>query len=297
MKIFLAAIATFGIGCVGGLEGTQGPTPDPDPDPDPTSTARELFDDTVSSTMTGKCGGCHTAGTPAGNVTGFVDPVPTKAYDTIVGYTALVGNFAASAAPVLTKVANSHQGISYTSGEVANITAWLDKEVEERGPVNPDPDPMPTNETPSQVTRRLYKEWSGCFTRADFDAADMAQQVGGWNAQNNTECDNCHATAGEGFLASRDGTFFFDNLVKHTALISQYYIVDLSGGVPAAQMVINRQSFNAVSTRKAPHTEHPTFNANDGEPAITAITSFFLATKAKAATPATCEVPGGRLVD
>ncbi|MBA3541665.1 MAG: hypothetical protein H0T79_18775 [Deltaproteobacteria bacterium] len=297
-KILLVTIALGMIGCVGGLESAE-PDPEPDPDPDPvTNEGRVLYDTNVHTIMAAKCAGCHTAGQPAGNVTGFVESDRTKAYETMVNYVAVVGSFASSTAPVLTKVVNGHQGIVYTPTELGSITTWLDKELEIRNPgVIPEDPNMPGPETASQMTKRLIKEWSGCMTKADFETANMAQGVGGWQTNNNQECDNCHATAGEGFIASRDATFFFDNLAKHSALIQQYYLVDYSEGLATAKVVVNRTAITNVATRQPGHTEHPSFNADDGTQGINAIVEFHTLTAAHAATPATCEVPAGRLVD
>ncbi|MBA3539874.1 MAG: hypothetical protein H0T79_09615 [Deltaproteobacteria bacterium] len=269
-----------------------------------TNEAKALYTSTVHSTIAAKCVGCHQ---PGGTGTTFLEADISgagKNYDLIVTKVAAVGSFAASTAPLLTKIASAgaagHYGKTYTASEVDTMTAWLDKELEIRNPTLPDPDPTPTPvvETQSQAIKRLIKEWSGCMTKADFATADMAQGVGGWETNNNQECDNCHATAGEGFLASRDATFFFDNLAKHSALIQQYYVVDMSGGtIASAKVIVNRTSITNVATRQPGHTEHPGFNAGDGTQGINAITQFHTLTAAHAANPATCEVPAGRLVD
>jgi len=299
-NILLVTLATFTVGCVGELEPMPADPTDPEPtDPEPeTNAAKVIYDDNVAPMMTSKCGSCHTKGMENGDIVGFVDS-PAKAYDTMTRNMSLVGNFAASVAPVLTRITpGQHYGATYGSNDIAKITEWLDKEVEIRfpettNPTNPTP---PQQETPSQITRRLYKEWSGCMTRADFDAANMAQGVGGWEAQNNQECDNCHATAGEGFMASRDGAFFFKVITERSAYLAQYFVVDLSTGVAGAKIIQNRASIESVSQRQAPHTEHPTFDAINGQ-GTQAITAFYNATAAKAANPATCEVPAGRLID
>jgi hypothetical protein len=297
----VAGLTIGATGCVGGLEGTD---PDPTP-PNPTgdATAKELFETNVAPTTTAKCSGCHTAGHPSGNVTGFVDANQATAYDTIVGYVAVVGSFDSGTAPILTKIAAGHQGLSYTQTQLSQITEWLDKEVATRNPnTQPPTDPTtPTTETASQANKRLLKQWSGCMTKTDFDTANMAGNVGGWQATNNQECDNCHAVGAEGFIASRDvgggGLTFFNTITQHSAYMQQYFIVDMSGGTATASVKMNRASFDGVSTRKAPHVEHPTFDSTDNGRGIQAISQFYTLTMAHAATPATCEVPAGRLID
>src|SRR4051794_160447 len=56
-------------------------------------TARQIFDQEVHSITIAKCDGCHDSVTPAGQITPFVDKVASKAYDRVVGFTALVGDF------------------------------------------------------------------------------------------------------------------------------------------------------------------------------------------------------------
>lgn len=305
MRNFLLTVITGlsvgAIGCVGALNGTD-PDPTP-PGPAGNATAKELFETNVAPTTTAKCSGCHTAGHPTGNVTGFVDSDATKAYDTITGYVAVVGGFDPGTAPLLTKIAAGHQGLSYTQTQLSQITAWLDKEVATRNPnAQPPSDPTtPSSETAAQANRRLLKQWSGCMTKTDFDTANMAGDVGGWQATNNQECDNCHASGAEGFMASRDvgggGLTFFNTIATHSAYMQQYFIVDMTAGLATASVKMNRASFNGVSTRKAPHVEHPTFDSSDNGRGIQAISKFYTLTMAHVATPATCEVPAGRLID
>ncbi|MCX5742185.1 MAG: hypothetical protein NT062_06785, partial [Proteobacteria bacterium] len=77
---------------------------------------------------------------------------------------------------------------------------------------------------------------------------------------------------------------------------SQYFIVDLStfATTHTASIMQNKTSILGVSQRQAPHLEHPTFNADN---VSAPITEFYNLTAAHAATPATCEVPAGRLLD
>src|SRR5882757_5227558 len=135
-QILLVTVATMGaVGCVGDLQpapgGGSGSGSGSNNGGD--QTAEEMFNANVSPIMTAKCATCHTSGRPSGNTTGFVDPVQASQYATIKGYVAVVGNFSADTAPILTKIAAGHSAM-YTSGEITSITNWLDKELEEQNP-------------------------------------------------------------------------------------------------------------------------------------------------------------------
>jgi hypothetical protein len=308
--ILLVAVASLGaVGCVGDLQGTD---PDPGTGSDPGTggdTAKTQYEAAVAPVLTAKCAGCHTAGHPSGNTTGFVDSNAATAYATITGYVAVVGSFDAATAPVLTKIAAGHNNVTYTSAELGKITTWLNAEIQERNPGvgtgggtgSGSGSGTGQTETASQANKRLLKQWSGCMTKTDFDTANMAGNVGGWQTNNNQECDNCHATGSEGMIASRDvaggGQTFFNVISQHSAYMQQYFIVDMTGGTATAAVKMNRASFDGVSTRKAPHVEHPTFDSTDNGRGIQAISQFYTLTMAHVATPATCEVPAGRLID
>ena len=185
----LAAIAAFGlVGCVGGISSEGGdPLDSPDGDGNDNgdnpagsdlSAAKMLFDTNVYPVVNAKCSGgaCHSETATGSTVTRFVATDAAKGWQTATNYAALVGNYAASAAPILTKVKAGHQGKTYTPTEEANITAWLNKEVELR---NGQTAPPPTGtETLSAATERVLSEFAGCMTKTDFDAANMAQAWG-----------------------------------------------------------------------------------------------------------------------
>ena len=74
--------------------------------------------------LEGKCAGCHTS---AGNAN-FCAATAAGSYSAIVALPAVVGTFVAASAPVLTKIAGGHQGVTYATVESDNITTWLNLE-------------------------------------------------------------------------------------------------------------------------------------------------------------------------
>ena len=243
------------------------PTGDGVPDADLPSAA---FDE-VHPILLAKCGDCH--GAAAMNITKFVGRDLAATYAAVTGTTALVGNFTASTAPLLTRLAPMHQGLAYTAAESAAITTWLDDEVATRFPATVNP---ANTETPSEATLRLMTAYKDCMNIPD------AQTLGGWltapdPVKPSQACDNCHATAGYGFLASRDATFHGDNLRRYQQLIAQYYIVDLGGGVANARVIVNSANFERVASRQGPHADHPPFDVSATSEGMQAIAAAYVA--------------------
>src|SRR5678815_5749069 len=98
--------------------------------PPPTEAARVLFERDVYPILMAKCVSCHATTSPS--ALGFVDLDPTGDYDTIVNTAAVVGDFSAAAAPIITAVEQKHAPVAYTADEHARIVNWLTTEVEER---------------------------------------------------------------------------------------------------------------------------------------------------------------------
>jgi hypothetical protein len=300
----LAAIATVGlIGCVGGIEsGTGGADPLDSPDGDGNdngdnpagsdlSAAKQLFDSGVFPTITMKCtgGACHSETAQGTTLTRFVATDAARGWQVATNYTALVGNYAASAAPILTMIKpGTHKNVTFTTDEEAKITAWLNKEVELRNG-QPSTPPTPGTESLSQATERVLSKFAGCMQLTDFTAANMAQAWGNMNAQNNEQCENCHSTGGEGFIASQQVNNFYSIVSTKKYFFLQYLTVDLTGGAAAAKVIVNTASFKGVAEGLDPHREHPRFNATNNQ-GMTALNAFYTATMARvSATPSVCD--------
>ncbi len=297
MRTLLALIASVSlVGCVGDVD-SMGPGDEPVNDPQTTNNpaggdlaaAKKKFDDNVFSVLTMKCSGgaCHSQAGTGGSVTKFVATVAADGHKMASEYTALVGNFTSSAAPILTMIkGGNHKGVTYVSAEEAKIVDWLDAEVTARN-VNPNNPPPTSGETLSQATERVLSGFAGCMQYTDFQAANMANAWGNLTAQNNQNCENCHATGGEGFIASRNSQFFYDVVSTKKYFFLQYFTVDLTQGAMAAKVVMNQASFLGVSQGLDPHREHPRFNATQNQ-GMTALTQFYNATMARVGQAGLC---------
>jgi hypothetical protein len=298
--ILLAALAAVGlVGCVGGISSEGGdPLDSPDGDGNDNgdnpagsdlSAAKMLYDTTVYSIVNAKCSGaaCHSETASGSTLTRFVATDASKGWQLATNYAALVGNYAASAAPILTKIKAGHQTAGqYTPTEEANITAWLNKEVELRN--GQTTTPPPGAETLSQATERVLSEFAGCMSKTNFDAANMA---GAWGNMNSGQgqCVTCHTNGGFGMIISAQSQPFYDALSMRKYYFLQYLTVDLTMGPAAAKVIVNTTSFKGVSAGLDPHREHPTFNATNNQ-GMTALNAFYTSTMARKAA-GTCDAP------
>jgi hypothetical protein len=300
----LAAIATVGlVGCVGGIDqGSGNPDPLGSPDGDGNdngdnpagadlSAAKTLFDSTIYPIVNAKCSGaaCHSETATGSTLTRFVATDASNGWSVAVGYQALVGNFTATAAPVLTHIAAGHQGKTYTTDEVSKITAWLDKEVELRNGqgvgTGTGTGGGTQTESLSQATERVLSQFAGCMSLTNFQTANMAQAWGNMNASNNQQCENCHATGGFGFIASRQESLFYSTVSTKKYFFLQYLTVDLTAGAAMAKVIPNKTSFLGVSQGQDPHREHPRFNATNNQ-GMQALQKFYDDTVLRMAIPA-----------
>lgn len=286
MRAVILAISIGLVGCVGELDSTGTNTGDDGSDTgsDTTNVAKQKYDANVYPVLAQRCIGCHSSSGPVGNVTGFVTPTVSNAHATIVGYVAVVGNFTTATAPVLLKIQNGHQGITYSSDEVNKITDWLNQEVTQQ--TGGGTGSGTGGESPAAATQRLMAQWSGCMTQELFDAANMAPAWGNLTANNNQRCSGCHASGAEGFIATTDRTLMFSVISSNKYYMLQYFSVDGLADPATAKIIINTKSFLGVSQGQDPHREHPRFNAttNNG---MTALKLFYDSVMAKVAASAT----------
>ncbi len=299
-NILLSVVAAAGlVGCVGGIDMPSGPpngsgsNPGSGSDNGPAAmAARQAFDTGVYPIISaaGRCVACHSAAGPSGNDTGFVGTSATNGYDTAVGYVALTGDLTTAGSPILAKIAAGHEGQSYTDDEKTKITAWLNAELTKRsssGGTGTGSGSGTTTESPGAATTRLTNEWSGCMTLANFTAANMIA-FGNMRADNSA-CKTCHVNGEYGQIASDVADPFFTLISTNRYYMAQYFTVDLSQGVAAAQIIPNTKSLTNMGLAIAPHTEHPrfTFGGSTGD---TALKAFYTSTMA-AKTAGTCGPP------
>jgi hypothetical protein len=261
------------VACVGGID-SGGPSGDDGT----TETARQQFDQNVYPII-GACMSCHTTGHPSGNVTGFYDPNAATAYVTATSYTALVGQFDPSTAPILTKILpGNHNGQAYSSDQVTKITNWLNKELAERtGSTAPPTSP----DSPAAAMQRTIKTFAGCMQLTDFQIAKMATDLGNMQSQNPQDnCHSCHENAEYGFENNNVESQFYTTISSHSRLLLMYFSVDTTGGVSNYKMQINTTPFMMVGAAKYPFNDHPQFDYTT----ITtnqSLVDFFNATQAR----------------
>lgn len=281
LQLTLASVFLLAAGCVGDVGGGGGGGPvDPGPDAgaDPGVAAKTQFTGNVFPILA-KCSGgaCHDVGATSAALAHWHAPTADATYTSITSQPTIVGTFT-SIAPILTKIAPGHQGLTYSPAEVTKISNWLDKESSERAgqtPVTPPVDP-----------KTYLQEWSGCMSLANFQTAKMAQAWGNMAATSNQRCANCHGNGAEGFIATTDEALFFKTVSEQSGYMLKYFSVDTQN----MKIVINTGSLkNAAEVIVG----HPRFNSTSN-PGVTALQLFYDATMARKMA-GTCDPP--RLVD
>jgi hypothetical protein len=245
------------------------------------TTARQLFDQDVYPIVSVKCIGCHGTNAHVAGADAFVDGNAATAYVTATGYASVVGDYSASA-PILSMIQGGHQGLTYTSDEVAKITAWLAKEVDERGT------------TGSRGVASVVAAWSGCMDITDFHTANMAQAWGTLTTlEENETCESCHVNGDMNFIATIQEQKFFDVISQHSIYLGEYFRVDPATEPANPSMIVNTLPFVAVGTDQPGHIEHPMFDPINNA-GMTALAAFYQLIMARQ-TAATCS--GSTLVD
>jgi len=131
-------------------------------------------------------------------------------------------------------------------------------------------------------TKAAFRQWSGCMTMTNFQAATMTTAWSTLVTNEGKQCLNCHDQGAYNFIASDDETAFFTGLSQHSYFLSMYFRVD-----PATKKVeINTDSFKGANSAAG----HPRFNVTSNQ-GLTALTTFHAATAANTA----CEPP--RMLD
>jgi hypothetical protein len=122
--------------------------------------------------------------------------------------------------------------------------------------------------------KAVFKQWSGCMTLANFQAAKMATAWSTLTTSDNKQCLNCHDQGQYNFIASDDEAAYFAGLSQHSYFMVMYFSVD-----PATmKVVVNTQSLKSANAKVG----HPKFNADTNQ-GITALQMFHTATTANTA--------------
>jgi hypothetical protein len=122
--------------------------------------------------------------------------------------------------------------------------------------------------------KAILKQWSGCMTLANFQAANMASAWTNLTTTDGKQCVNCHDQGQYNFIASDDEDAFFAGLSQHSYFMVMYFSVD----GPTMKVLVNTQSFKSANAKVG----HPKFNA-EMNPGITALQAFHASTAANTA--------------
>jgi hypothetical protein len=117
----------------------------------------------------------------------------------------------------------------------------------------------------------ILRQWSGCMTMGNFQAANMTMAWSTLTTENNKSCMGCHNNGEFSFIATDDEGTFFSGLTQHSYFTSKYFTVDIE----TEKVVVNTGSFKNANTLVG----HPRFNVTNNQ-GMAALNAFYDATVA-----------------
>lgn len=277
--VALTAVATTG--CVGDIsdpgDGTLDQTDDGDDNtpPDPTKMGPAAYKNGVHPIMMRCSGGsCHQIGAVSGALSKFYVPDADTAYNAAVLETTLIGTFQQNA-PIISKINTTplHHNITYTPAEITSITTWLTAETTDRAGDDPDDPPPPAVDALAEL-----REFSGCTTLADFEAAGMAPAWGALAAESR-QCASCHSVGLGNFIANLDSAIMFNGMSTQMDLYRRFFTFGTPAQGGAETVIINTGSF-ANAGLDGGITAHPRFDPNNNA-GMTALLQLYTLAKPK----------------
>jgi hypothetical protein len=275
ITLFLVAVT----GCVGDIsdpgDGTLDQSDDGDDSMPGDKQGPAAYKNGVHTIM-GRCSGgsCHSIGAASAALSKFYDPDATTAYNAAVLETTLIGTFQQNA-PIIAKINTTplHNGATYTTAEISSINAWLTAETTDRAGDDPDDPPPPAVDALAEL-----REFSGCTTIADFEAAGMALAWGGMIAESR-QCASCHSQGLGNFIANVDSAIMFQGMSTQMDLYRRFFTFGVPAQGGAETVIINTGSFSNAGLDGG-ITSHPRFDplSNQG---MTALLSLYQIAKPK----------------
>jgi hypothetical protein len=288
--LLVAAMTLSAAACVGDVEdpGNDAPNPNPNGNTPAAKNAQKEYEDKVFPIVQGTCGGCHAnASNPL-----FVGSSKTTAYNQMIGFTQVTGAFTTDSAGIYKAPAiPAHAGVvAYTADQQATISAWLALEATARAGGGGNPTP-PGEESPGAASTRLVKAFQACMTTADFTASNFGPGMSGLGSTDGN-CVQCHNQGLASMIANTvtgaDGTAMFTVLKTSSYYLATYFTPNTL--TKPYKMTFNQAAFDRVANRRAPHQDHPAFNATNSA-GIIAAKSFLDKTIARLDATGNCATP------
>lgn len=242
MRLAITLLLVAATGCVGDIsdpgDGTLDQTDDSGDSDDSIPTDKQgpaAYRNSVHSIVARCSGGsCHSIGAASGALSKFYDTDPTTAYNAAVLETTLIGTFQQNA-PIISKINTTplHHGLSYTTAEVSSINAWLSAETADRAGDDPTDPPPPAVDALAEL-----REFSGCTTLADFEAAGMAPAWGALAAQSR-QCASCHSVGLGNFIANLDSAIMYNGMSTQMDLYRRFFTFGTPAQGGAETVIIN----------------------------------------------------------
>lgn len=288
-RFLLVAAMTMGAAaCVGDVaDPGENPNPNPNGNTPGAQNAQKLYEDNVYPIVQSNCGGCHGGATNPN----FVGASKDTAYNQVIGFVQLTGSFTKESAGIykVPTIAAHAAIVQYTPDQLTKIEAWLTAEANARAGGGGTTPPA-GEESPGQAASRLTKAFQECMSQADFTATNFGTQMSQMGSTDGN-CVQCH-NAGLASMIANTVTNADLGAMYTVLKTNQYYLATYftpNTLVKPYKMTFNQAAFDRVATRKAPHQDHPAFNAAGG--GITAAKAFMDRTLARLDASGNCATP------
>jgi hypothetical protein len=218
--------------------------------------AKAMFISNVFPAISTDCGSCHTTGESGAPV--FLGASAEASYTAITSYTPTLIAVPENSNLVLHGV---HTGPALTGDQEGVVSAWLQKEAEERGLAGGNPDDPPVGKTLDQA----LDEFANCMDLTEW--SEQLENLPRADTANAGECSGCHT--------SGDGGAFLSLNVEETFQMNQQFpyikrlvtgTVDENGAfatlIPSNRFI--NKGLEAQSCDPGTQNCHPTYNLPPG---------------------------------
>jgi hypothetical protein len=218
--------------------------------------AKAMFVSNVFPAISAECGSCHTTGESGAPV--FLAATGEASYTAITSYTPTLIAVPENSNLVLHGV---HTGPALTGVQESAVSAWLQKEAEERGLVGGNPEDPPVGKTLDQA----LDEFANCMDLTEW--SENLENLPRSDTANAGECSGCHT--------SGDGGAFLSLNVEETFEMNQNFpyikrlvtgTVDENGAfntlIPSNRFI--NKGLEAQSCDPQTQNCHPTYNLPPG---------------------------------
>jgi hypothetical protein len=245
------------------------------PPPAAPSSAKPEFDSNVAPIIMAKCATSTCHGGTTTEPPPFAAGSAATLYSTVLNYANVLvnGNFDPTQSQILLKIEpGNHNGATYSATDIMNITNWENAERTARANTDGGVVVSPAD--------ALLAKWSGCMQLTEFTAANFSTT---WAQKQATtgQCQQCHDTGGNGFLAVADSATMFSRLMQKNPyggyFLQDYFTVDTTTDPTTPKIIVNTA---LLMKEGGGYAQHGTFSTSTNDNAMTVLQNYYTTTMA-----------------